>query len=100
MTKTLNTVAAALLAMLGTAHAGIEINGDVTQSVDQKYSPTSALAIGPGASAEASVNTVEGDVKVKGSLNQTAKQAYSPTSALAIGPGATAKARVNAVTSK
>lgn len=100
MSKHLNAAVFAALLLIGTAHAAVEVNGDILQSAELKNSPTSALAIGPGARAEAGVNTVEGDVKVKGSVRQTAILNNSPTSALAIGPGAVATANVNKVAGK
>ena len=99
---TLSVIRAATLAMcVGSAAAAtIEIQGNVTQTADFKNSPTTGLAIGPMARAEAGVNLVEGSVKLGGNLTQSATLSNSPTTALAIGPGATATARVNAIVGK
>ena len=93
-------VAAFAMFVGSAAAATIEIQGNVTQTAELKNSPTTGLAIGPMARAEAGVNRVEGSVKLGGNLTQSANLSNSPTTALAIGPGATATARVNAIVGK
>lgn len=78
------------LAFAGQALAAVDIGGNNEQVVTQKSSPTSALAIGPGAKAENSLASNVGSVNVGGNNKQVVDQSNSPTSALAIGPASRA----------
>lgn len=78
------------IAFAGQALAAVDIGGNNEQVVTQKNSPTSALAIGPGAKAENNLASNVDSVKVGGNNKQVVDQSNSPTSALAIGPASRA----------
>lgn len=96
--KAIATVAIAAATL--SAHAGIEINGEVSQVVDSRTLTVTAGGIGPMAVAKARINTIEGDVKVQGPVKQQLTARTATVTAVGIGPGAKALAEVNTISSK
>lgn len=101
MKQTVVVAAAIGGCLLGNAaRAEINIDGDLDQRYEARYSPQTAVAVGAGSKATADANVIEGkDVKIGGNARQSYSANYSPQTAVAVGAGAEARVSANRVTS-